>query len=81
MNKQIVEFKLDEEPVSPKEYMNIMYCINLVDSLAGETSIMKIDTENLYCQEIYQSKFRIVNLSINEDKKESKSVKTEPERK
>jgi len=53
MNKQIVEFKLDEEPVSPKEYMNIMYCINLIDSLAGETSIMKIDTENLYCQEIY----------------------------
>lgn len=47
MNKSIVEFKLDHEPVSPKERMNIMYCLNIHDSLAGETSIMKIDTNNL----------------------------------
>jgi len=53
MNKQIVEFKLDNEPVSPKGRMNIMYCLNITDSLAGETSIMKIETNSLHCQEIY----------------------------
>ena len=43
-----------------------MYCMNLINSLAGETSILKLDTDTLLCYEIYQSKFQIVHLSLYE---------------
>lgn len=41
-----------------------IYCLHVTDELSGETSLLKIDTNRLVCSEIYQSNFRINNISM-----------------
>ena len=51
---------------------NIMYFLNMHDLMTGDTSIVKLDTDTLECDEIYTSHFEIVHMSMQEDKSEEK---------
>lgn len=68
-NKQrIIEFDPASPPISPTEKPHVMYLTNCFDQLTGDTSLMKIKTNTLECFEIYQSNFKVENLTINEMK-------------
>lgn len=41
------------------EKPHVMYLTNCFDELTGDTSVMKIKTNNLECFELYQSNFKI----------------------
>ena len=62
--KSILEFKIGQEPIMPDYVDDQIYCLHVTDELSGETSLLKIDTNLLVCSEIYQSNFRINNISI-----------------
>jgi len=48
----------------PDNILDQIYCLHVTDELSGETSLLKIDSNSLVCSEIYQSNFRINNISI-----------------
>lgn len=48
----------------PDHVEDQIYCLHVTDELSGETSLLKIDTNSLVCSEIYQSNFRINNISM-----------------
>ena len=48
----------------PDNILDQIYCLHVTDELSGETSLLKIDTNRLVCSEIYQSNFRINNISM-----------------
>ena len=55
-----------KKPLYPKEMNNIIYLTNCIDELSGETSIIQLNFSNFSCIELYQSKFRIIHLSLLE---------------
>jgi hypothetical protein len=48
----------------PDNILDQIYCLHVTDELSGETSLLKIDSNSLVCSGIYQSNFRINNISI-----------------
>ena len=66
----IVEFSNIRVPITPTFNKSILYTINNFDSQTGETSIIKIDSDTLACNEIYQSKFKLIHMAIYEKKRE-----------
>ena len=76
--KQILEghpikFK---KPLFPKETKSVIYVSTLIDELSGETSVIHLNPVSFSCFELYQSKFRIVHLSLLEIHKNSTPVLT-----
>jgi hypothetical protein len=66
----VVEFSFITPPISPME--SFMYFLNCYDKLSGDTSVVKLNTETLECDEIYQSRFEIVHIGMQETKIEEK---------
>jgi len=68
----IVKFEFEFPPVYSDEKTDIMYFIHHIDLIENTastgTSIIKISTQSLNCAEIYQSKFKITNFSMKENK-------------
>lgn len=52
--------------MTPGENQSMVYCLHTLDQLTGETSVVKINSETLSCYELYQSKFNIVHLALQE---------------
>jgi hypothetical protein len=74
---RIIEFDSNNRPISPATKPHIMYLTNCFDPISGDTSLMKIKTNTLECFEIYQSSFRIQNLSLNEMKQDQDLYESE----
>lgn len=64
--KYVAEFTFDKSPISPKDRSNVLYFLNRHDMQTGETSVVKLNTETLECDEIYSSRFEIVHIGMQE---------------
>ena len=72
----VVKFDFENVPVFTSFFCDTIYFMNHLDAIdscaQNGTSIIKMSTKSLKCEEIYQSKFKIIHFSINESKKISK---------
>jgi len=62
----IVNFRFDQEPLSPINQPDISYFYHTFDPVTGETDLVKMDCKSLLCTEIYKSKFKIFHLAMME---------------
>lgn len=60
----VVEFSFDCPPISPMDQSNFLYLLNCYDKHSGDTSVVKLNTDSLECDEIYQSRFEIVHMGM-----------------
>jgi hypothetical protein len=75
--KFVVEFTFEKPPLSPQDQSGILYFLNMHDMMSGDTSVVKLNTDTLECDEIYQSRFEIVHMGMQEGKIEEK-ITTNP---
>lgn len=70
--KYVAEFTFEKPPISPIDQSNILYFLNVHDMMSGDTSVVKLNTDTLECDEIYSSRFEIVHMGMQEGRIEEK---------
>ena len=61
-----VSFSFDIKPLYQENKSDVIYFHNIVDMMTGETSIIKLFTDTFDCYEIYQSRFRVVHMNLQQ---------------
>ena len=61
-----MSFSFDIKPLYQENKSDIIYFHSIVDMMTGETSIIKLFTDTFDCYEIYQSRFRVVHMNLQQ---------------
>lgn len=64
--EKCVSFSFDVKPLYQENKSDVMYFHYIVDMMTGETSIIKLFTDTFICHEIYQSRFRVVHMNMQQ---------------
>ena len=68
-----VKFSIENKPVySNSHHSHVLYFLHQLTqegTTHDETSVIKLQTDSLYCAEIYNSKFKVIHLSMKDSNK------------